>query len=242
MKRLSSLLVEYNIGAQTLIEFIISKGYTGPFKLSSKVGENVISEIDKVFTIEKQAKSSMKNIALTKSEEDKLYEAIKSLKLNETKRIQITKEMNLQYKSIFGPCFYGAKIIYCIDPYLRKSYQFKNLIYLLDIILEMSINKIDFSITTCYDKGKPESKDYIENELQNIQNNFSNENLSFTYQIENSTHFHDRHIFIDNKFIIDLSRGLDIFENLNASTPFINKNCTIFITKTSTNESSTIPN
>lgn len=231
MKRLSSLLIEYNIGAQTLIEFIISKGYVGPFKLSTKVGDILISEIDKEFEIERDAKNSINKFAFHKSEEDRLYETISSLKTNETIRIQITREMKLQYKYIFGPCFLGAKNIFCIDPYLRKPFQFKNLVHLLELILEMSFNSINFSIVTCFDSKNPESKEFIERQLMKIQDTYSNQDIVFNYEIENPEYFHDRHIFIDDKFIIDLSRGLDIFEQANKEPSVMNKNCTIFITK-----------
>lgn len=94
---------------------------------------------------------------------------------------------------------------------------------------EFSINPINFNLTTCYDPKNTRSKKLIEINLEQFRKtHFS---INFNFSLEEDKYYHDRYINVDNKYLIDLTRGLDIFENYNNPYNTITKKCTVFITR-----------
>ncbi|MEI8045791.1 MAG: MIT C-terminal domain-containing protein [Bacteroidota bacterium] len=231
MKRISSIIREYNIGVQTLIYFLLKKGYNGTLSLTTKISEPFLSLIDEEFKSELQIKEISRKIEKNKTAIEIQLDSLKSIPIGYTKRIKIDTGSNLTFQDLFGACFYGVKNIICIDPYLRKEYQYENLRLLIKMIKRFTSNSIQFQLLTCWDSKVNNSKEQIEKILEEIKTKFSNEFFDFIYSIEKPDLYHDRHIFIDNKYIIDLSRGLDIFQNFTDVQNVITKSCTIFITR-----------
>ena len=229
MKRAYYFTLAYNISAETLFSFLLVKGYDGELKLSTKISHHYEELIDKEFKGDKEVKEEAIKFELPKNKIDIAHAEIAAIGINQTRRIAINTKQEISYKEIFGPCFWGCSIVRCIDPYVREANQIQNVERLLDLIQHFSSKQVNFSLTTCYDKRKVNMAREIQLGFNEIILRHDKFNLNFS--IEEDTFYHDRHIFVDNKYIIDLSRGLDIFENYHDSFSSINKNCTIFITR-----------
>jgi ATP-dependent Lon protease len=231
MVRLSALLTKYNIGAQTLIDFLITNGYEGELSFSKKIDLKFVDLIHNEFELDKIEKEISNEVKFTKSFYDFHLEEIKRLPVGCSKRLSIEKGAKFTYRHLFGDCFWGAERIVCIDPYVRQAHQFQNLLLLIELILQLSSNPISFQLLTCFNRNDKITKKEIEKELKDLKEKVDNENFNFSYSIETSSLYHDRSIYVDNKYIIDLSRGLDIFQKFDNVDALINKPCTVFITR-----------
>lgn len=228
--RLTKLSVLYNVGIDNLVNFLIRNGYKGKIASSIIIEQKYIDLIDAEFNSDKKLKDLVKKQNQTKFGDYKSDE-LKKIPKNYTKRIVVEGSQSLTYKELFGECFWGCKHIVCVDPYIRQTKQFKNLLNLISIIKQFSINKISFQLLTCFDKGNAQSQNTIEIELNKVKNKTEGEYFSFSYSIEKPDFYHDRYIYVDDKFIVDLSRGLDIFQSLKDADTVITKPSTIFITR-----------
>lgn len=241
MERISTVIKTYNVSADTLFEFLIANGYEGNLALTTKINDKYLVLIDKEFKSDLEEKSKANSIEIPQTEQDKLLKEIQSLKMHQTKRIAVHAGKNISYRDIFGPCFWGCREIHCIDPYIRERHQFDNVKQLTHLIKEFSSNSINFYLTTCFDTRQPQTKTFIEQNLNLLRSSvyhqyqeaFSQNPVAFNmeFTVEEDKFYHDRHIYIDNRYIIDLSRGLDIFESYSNQSTLITKNCTVFITR-----------
>lgn len=243
MKRVSEILKEYNISFDRLREFLYSKKGVNILSPATKLENNLIKIIDDAFRLDKDKKASSLNIYensisliknLTKS-------SLKEIPVGYSKRISIDRKSNLTLEKIFGDCFWGANQIICIDPYIRNEKQLSNLTSLINLTKRFSENEIDFQIITGYDEYNTDiNYDDIVESLNKIKLLSENSLFKFSYTLENSKNLHDRSIQVDDKYIIDLSRGLDIFHksidfyddfNLKPDYEAKTKDTTIFITR-----------
>jgi hypothetical protein len=231
MERLFSLIKKYNIGVDTLLDFLFNNGYEGNLSLTTKIDNQFSDLIDKEFYSDFQIKKLADTIEMPETENDRLYKEIKILRPNQTKRIPVDAGRQITYRNLFGACFWGCKEIHCIDPYIREDNQFQNVKQLITLIKEFTLNTITFNLTTCYDSKIDQSKNHIQKKLNEIKIDFPEEILNFAAMEDK--HYHDRHIYVDNKYIIDLTRGLDIFNNYHNQNNSISKNFTVFITRIS---------
>ncbi len=229
--RLAKLSIIYNLGTDTLIDFLLRNGYEGQISTHAEIEESYIELIEKKFKSDRITKEFSKKQKATSIFKDYNYETLKKIPKNFSLRIKIDNNSSFTYKDIFGGCFWGCKNIVCIDPYIRQPKQFKNVFNLITIIKEFSINKINFQLLTCFDRSDMDNKSFIDKELNKIKSKVDDNDFLFSYTIEKPDFYHDRHIYVDDRFLVDLSRGLDIFQSLKDSNTIINKQSTFFITR-----------
>lgn len=131
-------------------------------------------------------------------------------------RIPILKEQSLSfrlgqtgisYKSLFAPYLATASEITVEDPYIRSTWQVKNFVEFISMLIEtrnvegLKINLVTYET----DEKLPELID----RLDDVKDDLVGYGIEFAYTFRN---FHDRCIKADNGWTISLGRGLDIFD------------------------------
>jgi hypothetical protein len=228
MPRISKILIAYNLGVGTMYEFLLGNGYLGSLSLSTMIEEPFLSIIENAFGDSKATKEKANAIMLPEATE-RIVGKLSEVPVGFAKRIAVEADSRITYRDVFGECLWGAKNIKCVDPCIRKEHQFDNLVEFICLVRSFSINPVRFELITC--STSPLEKTEIDIPLKNVQAAVKNLQIEFMYSVENIRCFHDRHIFVDNKFIIDLSRGLDVFQPNSKADQRISKACTIFITR-----------
>ena len=131
-------------------------------------------------------------------------------------RIPILREQNLSfrsgqmgvtYESLFAPYMRDAKEIVIEDPYIRTSWQVRNLAEFITMLVETRpVDDLKIILYTYEDEDKaPELID----KLDDLQDDLVNYGITFEYNFRD---FHDRCIKTDTGWTIVLGRGLDIYE------------------------------
>jgi len=131
-------------------------------------------------------------------------------------RIPILREQNLSfrsgqmgvtYESLFAPYMRDAKEIVIEDPYIRTSWQVRNLAEFITMLVETRpVDDLKIILYTYEDEDKaPELID----KLDDLQDDLVNYGITFEYNFRD---FHDRCIKTDTGWTIILGRGLDIYE------------------------------
>ena len=131
-------------------------------------------------------------------------------------RIPILREQNLSfrsgqmgvtYESLFSPYMKDAKEIVIEDPYIRTSWQVRNLAEFITMLVETRpVDDLKIVLYTYEDEDKtPELID----KLDDLQDDLVNYGITFEYHFRD---FHDRCIKTDTGWTIVLGRGLDIYE------------------------------
>jgi ATP-dependent Lon protease len=123
------------------------------------------------------------------------------------------------YDDLFGPYLKGAKHITITDPYIRKFYQAKNLMELLETIVNVKAeeDEVVVSLITVEDEFKgEEQRDFFEQ----MQNSMFMVGVKFAYSFDTSGTKHARHIVTDTGWKISLDRGLDIFQQFDLRDAF----------------------
>lgn len=134
-------------------------------------------------------------------------------------------QRGVSYDQIFGPYLKGAKHITITDPYIRKFFQARNLMELMETIVrdKEPEEEVVVSLVTVED-------DFIGDQQQDflsqIQNEMFSVGIKFTYSFDNTGSQHARHIVTDTGWKISLDRGLDIFQHydMNDSFQLANRN------------------
>lgn len=130
-------------------------------------------------------------------------------------------QRGLSYERLFGPYLDGVQKVEIIDPYIRKFYQCRNLMELLEVILshfDYSAPEVSVHLTTVRDDDYADSKqdDY----LQQVADAMNPLGLSFTYDYDETRTIHDRKMVINDTWEILLGRGLDIWQYFDAGNAF----------------------
>lgn len=130
-------------------------------------------------------------------------------------------QRGLSYERLFGPYLDGVQKVEIIDPYIRKFYQCRNLMEVLEVILshfDYSVPEVSVHLTTVRDDEFFGSKqdDY----LQQIAEAMSPLGLSFTFDYDESRTIHDRKMAINDTWEILLGRGLDIWQYFDSGNAF----------------------
>lgn len=130
-------------------------------------------------------------------------------------------QRGVSYERLFGPYLEGVRKVEIIDPYIRKFYQCRNLMELLEVILshfDYSAPEVSVHLTTVRDDDFADSKqdDY----LRQIADAMNPLGLSFTYDYDESRTIHDRKMLINDTWEILLGRGLDIWQYFDAGNAF----------------------
>ncbi|RSX52433.1 BREX system Lon protease-like protein BrxL [Bifidobacterium callimiconis] len=119
----------------------------------------------------------------------------------------------VSYDKLFGPWICKAKSITICDAYIRKAYQIRNLAEFLETVLRFTdrTEEIRVHLITSRDNPPDERQD---DDLAYIQENYRQLGIVFSYEFSGS--IHDRSIRTDTGWVIDLGRGLDIYQRYDA--------------------------
>lgn len=127
-------------------------------------------------------------------------------------------QRGVSYEALFGAYLDGASNIEVIDPYLRKFYQCRNLMELMNVVLEHSFSsssEVNVHVVTASDDYDSEHQ---EEYLNRIQETMERQGVAFSWEFQDG--IHARHLVIDDKWDILLDRGLDIFQKFDANDAF----------------------
>lgn len=117
-------------------------------------------------------------------------------------------QKGVSYKSLFGEYLNGATKFDITDPYIRATHQIDNLIELIHLIREATMDAENVTInlnTNNTDEDIPKMIDIFDT----LKDDLATYGIDFSYKFEAD---HDRKIVMDNGWTISLGRGLDIFE------------------------------
>ncbi|MGM9794828.1 MAG: BREX system Lon protease-like protein BrxL [Candidatus Aphodosoma sp.] len=134
-------------------------------------------------------------------------------------RIPLLQEKNMtfrmgqtgvSYEKLFAPYMKDAKVITVEDPYIRTSWQIKNFMeFVLMLINTRPVDDLKLNLVTNEEEEKiPELID----KLDDIKDDLASYGIDFEYKLLD---FHDRCIKTDTGWTITLGRGLDMFEKYN---------------------------
>ena len=113
------------------------------------------------------------------------------------------------YNKLFGPYVAGATQITLKDPYIRKTYQVRNLAEFLETVYTYTnrSGEVHVHLITGCDEEYPDRQ--IDN-LSQVQATFGTLGIALTYEFSESGH--DRSIVTDTGWRVILGRGLDIYQ------------------------------
>ena len=131
-------------------------------------------------------------------------------------RILVLQEKNLSfrlgqtgvtYQSLFADYLKDATEITIEDPFIRTSWQIKNLMEFMTMLIDTrNVDELKVHLITNEEESKiPELID----KLDDIKDDMIEYGIEFDYKFRD---FHDRCIKTDNGWVISLGRGLDIYE------------------------------
>ncbi len=120
-------------------------------------------------------------------------------------------QTGISYRTLFGDYLRGAKAITIVDPYIRKAYQIRNLVELMQVVLDVKPQGEEISVHLLTDYGDY-NRSEIEDSFQKVQDDLMKVDIIFTYEFDTSRTIHARSISTDSGWKISLDRGLDIFQ------------------------------
>jgi len=120
-------------------------------------------------------------------------------------------QTGISYRSLFGPYLRGAKKITVIDPYIRKSYQIRNLVEFMQVVLDNKPEGEEIAVHLITDSDEF-SRTEIDETFQQVQDDLQKVDIDFTYEFDTTGSLHARSITTDTGWKILLDRGLDIFQ------------------------------
>ena len=111
------------------------------------------------------------------------------------------------FRTLFLPYLKGSKKVTVEDPYIRLPYQATNFLRFCEVCAEAGTIE-NIKLKTSYDNEF--KKQEIESSLITIQDSLTEHGINLEFEFKPS--FHDRRIEVDEKWIITLGRGLDIYQ------------------------------
>lgn len=130
-------------------------------------------------------------------------------------------QRGVSYERLFGPYLEGVEKVEIVDPYIRKFYQCRNLMEVLEVILshfDYSIPEVAVHLTTVRDDEYADAKQ--EGYLQQIVEVMDPMGLAFTYDYDEVRTIRDRKMVINDTLEILLGRGLDIWQYFDVGSAF----------------------
>jgi ATP-dependent Lon protease len=115
------------------------------------------------------------------------------------------------YRRLFAKHLKGARIINISDPYVRASFQVRNLMELIQVIYEM-VPDGDEVVINLKTQSDPVSCEKQEELLNQLQSTLASSKVSLIWSLDHSPNFHARSISTDTGWKITIDRGLDIFQ------------------------------
>ncbi len=124
-------------------------------------------------------------------------------------------QTGISYHKLFSDYLNGAKRIDVIDPYIRRTWQIRNFIEFIQVVLAVKEEGEEVHVHLITDNGDMR-KTELERQLQNIQDNLLNVDIDLTFEIASKKQHHARSITTDTGWKISLDRGLDIFQRFDS--------------------------
>ena len=97
------------------------------------------------------------------------------------------------------------------DPYVRKTFQLRNLLEFLQMVHGL-IPEGDTVTVLLITKDDAETRDNQAQQLNRISDGFTDDRLSFSWELNTAPDLHARSIITDTGVKISIDRGLDIFQ------------------------------
>lgn len=171
---------------------------------------------------------------LKKKEKEKSSPVIQEVKPSqpieekETKINHVVFEENqigVSYRDLFAEYLSGATVITITDPYIRIFYQIRNLMELLELVVELKKpnDEIVVELITTRDEFKDTQQ---EEKLQEIQKEMVSAGINFVWKFDETNTIHARSIVLNNGWKILLDRGLDVYQQyeMNDALSLSNRN------------------
>ena len=135
------------------------------------------------------------------------------------RRYKIEPSMGHSMPGILLPYLFDAAEIQIRDPYLRKPYQIRNVHEILLLLIQHAdaARLPHVVIETCA-SDEDEYRAKQEATFEQLQQSWGQFGIVIDWSIVDD--FHDRSIVTDTGWVIDLGRGLDVYESFTWSSPF----------------------
>ena len=149
--------------------------------------------------------------APSEASEPAVESAAKSV-LESGKHITVSENAKgISFKKLFGPYLAGAKQITIQDPYICAFWQIKNLMELLQMVLQQTLvgEEVAVKLITKSDEERCVEQD---DNLKKVEQSFEGTSINFSFEYAPGTTLHARSITSDTGWKISLDRGLDIFQ------------------------------
>jgi len=137
-------------------------------------------------------------------------------KLEEKHIVIEENQKGVSFDDLFGEYLRGATEIVITDPYIRKSFQARNLMELIETIIKFKPDEDEVSVklVTGQDRYDNEQQTVM---LQDVQDACNVAGINFTWEFDESDTIHARHIVTDHGWKISLDRGLDVFQHYDSN-------------------------
>lgn len=119
-------------------------------------------------------------------------------------------QTGISYEKLFAPYVADAKEIIVEDPYIRASWQIKNFMEFVTMLIDT--RPVDDLKVTLYTNEEEEKIPELIDKFDDIKDDLAGYGIEFEYKFRD---FHDRCIKTDTGWTISLGRGLDMFEKYN---------------------------
>ena len=141
---------------------------------------------------------------------------------NKPKEQHLTIKENqrgISFKMLFDDYFREASEITITDPYIRKFYQARNLMELIEVVIDSKPDskEVKIHLVTIADDFNKAGQ---EENFTSIQKTAIYAGVKFTWEFDSTNTIHARHIVTDTGWKITLDRGLDIFQQYNMNDTF----------------------
>jgi ATP-dependent Lon protease len=120
-------------------------------------------------------------------------------------------QKGVTFDELFGPYLQGASSITVTDPYIRKTYQGRNLMELIETIIRVKPEEDEVIVHLITAKDHYDSEQQIAM-YESIQETCHAAGISFTWAFDVTDSLHARHIITNHGWKISLDRGLDVFQ------------------------------
>ncbi len=115
------------------------------------------------------------------------------------------------YRNLFAKHLKGARRIDISDPYVRKFFQVRNLMELLQVVHDL-VPEGDEVVVHLKTQSDNETCVQQEENLNQMVESFTGSCVAFSWEYDRNPNFHARSIVTDTGWKITIDRGLDIYQ------------------------------
>lgn len=116
-------------------------------------------------------------------------------------------ETGHSYESLFGEYLVGVKRVVVEDPYIRLQHQIQNFVRFCELLVRQGTVK-DIELITGYDDAIQKAD--IAEKLYDLSESLKDSDIAL--KVDFNQRLHDRTIKLDNGWVIEIGRGLDIYQ------------------------------